>query len=71
MNVSILLGHPEAQRRRPHGSGVGRGPDHSGEADLALFPGAGQMKQEADPDDEELERQKKEMPGAGADSVDR
>ena len=31
-NASILLGHTEAIRRRPHGFGRGRGPDHSREA---------------------------------------
>ena len=37
MNASILLGYTEAMRRRPQASGLGRGPDHSGEADLVLF----------------------------------
>ena len=37
MNVSILLGYTEAMRRRPQASGLGRGPHHSGEADLVLF----------------------------------
>jgi hypothetical protein len=37
VNASILLGYTEAMRRRPQASGLGRGPDHSGEADLVLF----------------------------------
>jgi hypothetical protein len=36
--LSILLGYTEAIRRRPHtASGIGRGPDHSREADLVLL----------------------------------
>lgn len=36
-NASILLGYTEAIRRRPHGLGRGRGPDHSRDVDLVLF----------------------------------
>ena len=38
MNDSTLPGYAEAKRRRPQGFRVGGVPDHSGEAELALFP---------------------------------
>ena len=38
MNDSTLPGYAEAKRRRPQGFRVGGVPDHSGSADLALFP---------------------------------
>ena len=37
MNTSILLGYTEAKCGVCTASGVGRGPDHSREADLGLF----------------------------------
>ena len=37
MNAGILPGYAEADRRRPQGSRHRARPDHSGEADFALF----------------------------------
>jgi hypothetical protein len=38
VNDSILLGNRKPKDGVRKASGVGRDPDHSGEADLALFP---------------------------------